>query len=66
MKLDEAVSTKCANRTGSGMYGLGSSSWEFITTANSNPIANAVFEKEKFLKTVKLTKQYAIYQHEGP
>ena len=31
-----------------------------------NPIANAVFEKDKFLKTVKLTKQYAIYQHEGP
>jgi 16S rRNA G966 N2-methylase RsmD len=31
-----------------------------------NPIANAVFEKEKILKTVKLTKQYAIYQHERP
>jgi 16S rRNA G966 N2-methylase RsmD len=31
-----------------------------------NPIANAVFEKEKALKTVKLTKQYAIYKHERP
>jgi 16S rRNA G966 N2-methylase RsmD len=31
-----------------------------------NPIANAVFEKEKFLKTVKLTQQYAIYRNEQP
>jgi hypothetical protein len=31
-----------------------------------NPIANAVFEREKFLKTIKITKQYAIYKHEAP
>jgi hypothetical protein len=31
-----------------------------------NPIANAVFEKEKFLRAVKLTQEYAIYAHEGP
>jgi hypothetical protein len=29
-----------------------------------NPIANAVFEKQEFLQTVKITEQYAIYKNE--
>jgi tRNA A58 N-methylase Trm61 len=29
-----------------------------------NPIANAVFEKQEFLRTVKITDQYAIYKNE--
>jgi len=31
-----------------------------------NPIANAVFEGGQFLTAVKVTKEYAIYKHEGP
>src|SRR6516225_6530452 len=29
-----------------------------------NPIANAVFEKERFLRTVEINKRYAIYKYE--
>jgi hypothetical protein len=31
-----------------------------------NPTASAIFQKEELLKTVRLTKEYAIYEHEGP
>jgi hypothetical protein len=31
-----------------------------------NPIASALFEKGKFLKAVRISKQYAIYRNEAP
>lgn len=61
MKLEDAISTKRAIRTASGMYGFGSRSCAFITTENNNPIATAVSSRRPL--SIPITGNASATQH---